>query len=313
MRCICGCRSSARFDSDWRRRSITTGTAPSILRRAASRRRPCRITAARSTSISTSSITGWSLRQVTARAADFALQAGSVAEFYARFMSELKRLGLVVHIYDKPNELPVAIPFPDDAAPRPYDARRGQSFLARAFAGRSRVEGVSLALHRKMQPGARVLGRDGSRGHAILRPHRAGASGRHPAPARSCDARILLSRGEQLRLLERHGADRLSRVSMPTRIRSRRVSPRRASRRKVRSTAPISASSSCPTSASASPRRPTTRCSGFCSRPTRRPRTWRAGIVRRSSGGRSLSLPVSTCRGAQHIDQLPQRPERHGI
>ena len=51
----------------------------------------------------------------------FTLQAGSVAEFYQRFMSELKRLGLVVHIYDKPNELPVAIPFPDDTAPRPYD------------------------------------------------------------------------------------------------------------------------------------------------------------------------------------------------
>jgi hypothetical protein len=40
----------------------------------------------------------------------FTLQAGSVAEFYERFMSELKRLGLVVHIYEKPNELPFRSP-----------------------------------------------------------------------------------------------------------------------------------------------------------------------------------------------------------
>jgi hypothetical protein len=52
----------------------------------------------------------------------FTLEAVSVAEFYRRFMSELMRLGLEVHIYDKPNELPVAIPFPEDTAPRPYDA-----------------------------------------------------------------------------------------------------------------------------------------------------------------------------------------------
>ena len=53
---------------------------------------------------------------------EFPLQAQSVAEFYQRFMSELARLGIVVRIYATPNELPVAVPFPQDDKPRPYDA-----------------------------------------------------------------------------------------------------------------------------------------------------------------------------------------------
>ena len=52
----------------------------------------------------------------------FPLQAQSVAEFYARLMSELSRLGITVRIHAKPNELPVVVPFPEDTKPRPYDA-----------------------------------------------------------------------------------------------------------------------------------------------------------------------------------------------
>ena len=51
----------------------------------------------------------------------FALQPQSVAEFYSRLMAELTRLGITVHIYPKPNELPVAVPFPEDDKSRPYD------------------------------------------------------------------------------------------------------------------------------------------------------------------------------------------------
>ena len=54
--------------------------------------------------------------------AGFALEAESVAAFYSRLMQELARLGIAVHIYEKPNELPVAVPFPLDDTPRPYDA-----------------------------------------------------------------------------------------------------------------------------------------------------------------------------------------------
>jgi hypothetical protein len=56
------------------------------------------------------------------RRGGFPLQAQSVAEFYARLMSELSRLGIPVRIYAKPNELPVVVPFAEDTKPRPYDA-----------------------------------------------------------------------------------------------------------------------------------------------------------------------------------------------
>jgi len=52
---------------------------------------------------------------------DFALEAQSVAAFYSRVMEELGRLDLPAHIFAKPNELPIAVPFAEDQKPRPYD------------------------------------------------------------------------------------------------------------------------------------------------------------------------------------------------
>jgi hypothetical protein len=52
----------------------------------------------------------------------FGLEAQSVAAFYGRLKEELARLGITVRIYEKPNELPVVVPFPLDDKPRPYDA-----------------------------------------------------------------------------------------------------------------------------------------------------------------------------------------------
>ena len=54
--------------------------------------------------------------------ADLPLAAQSVASFYSRLMEQLARLDLEVRILPKPNELPVAVPFPQDDQPRPYDA-----------------------------------------------------------------------------------------------------------------------------------------------------------------------------------------------
>ena len=62
----------------------------------------------------------------------FALQAGSVAEFYRRFMSELTRLGLEVRIYEKPNELPVATPFPKTPRRAPMTPTRSIASGARS-------------------------------------------------------------------------------------------------------------------------------------------------------------------------------------
>jgi uncharacterized protein DUF5996 len=66
------------------------------------------------------------------------LVAQSVASFYSRIMEELARLDLEVRIVAKPNELPVAIPFPQDDQPRPYDAEAVNRFW-RALSQADRV------------------------------------------------------------------------------------------------------------------------------------------------------------------------------
>jgi len=50
------------------------------------------------------------------------LGPGSVAGFYAATMAALADLGVSVRIWPYPVELPTRVPFPDDTAPRPYDA-----------------------------------------------------------------------------------------------------------------------------------------------------------------------------------------------
>ena len=58
----------------------------------------------------------------------FALAPQTVADFYARFMSELKRLGLPVKIASKPNEIADPIPFARDETHRSYDADAANRF-----------------------------------------------------------------------------------------------------------------------------------------------------------------------------------------
>jgi hypothetical protein len=55
------------------------------------------------------------------RAGHFKLEPQSVAQFYSRLMNELSRIGLVVAIYRKPNELPDLIPFDQDESHAAYD------------------------------------------------------------------------------------------------------------------------------------------------------------------------------------------------
>ncbi len=53
--------------------------------------------------------------------APLALQPRSVAEFHDRLLDALAGLGLHVRIHETPNELPDAVPFPEDRAHRAYD------------------------------------------------------------------------------------------------------------------------------------------------------------------------------------------------
>jgi hypothetical protein len=50
------------------------------------------------------------------------LAPGSVSDFHANVLDTLAAMGLPVWIHETPNEIPDAIPFPDDHRPRPYDA-----------------------------------------------------------------------------------------------------------------------------------------------------------------------------------------------
>jgi hypothetical protein len=53
--------------------------------------------------------------------AEFPLEAGSVAEFHARFLESIRAVGGTPQFDAVPNELPDAIPFAKDVSPRPYD------------------------------------------------------------------------------------------------------------------------------------------------------------------------------------------------
>jgi len=54
--------------------------------------------------------------------ATLALAPASIADFHARFRAALAELGLEVAMHGRPNEMPEAVPFAEDRAPRPYDA-----------------------------------------------------------------------------------------------------------------------------------------------------------------------------------------------
>jgi hypothetical protein len=60
--------------------------------------------------------------------AEVALAPMSVADFHAQVMAALDGLGRLVAINPVPNELPDAIPFTEDRAPRAFDADRAERF-----------------------------------------------------------------------------------------------------------------------------------------------------------------------------------------
>jgi hypothetical protein len=58
----------------------------------------------------------------------FALKSMPVAEFYASFMAALRKLGIDVHVWTMPCEIPDAIAFDKDAANCTYDPAAAQKF-----------------------------------------------------------------------------------------------------------------------------------------------------------------------------------------
>jgi hypothetical protein len=60
--------------------------------------------------------------------ATIALGPTTIADFHAQVMAALEKLGAPVRIHATPNELPDAIPFPEDRQPRPFDGVAAERF-----------------------------------------------------------------------------------------------------------------------------------------------------------------------------------------
>ena len=125
------------------------------------------------------------LRMSDGRVERVALSPRSVADFYAEVMRRLQALGVDVHIWTMPVEIPDAIPFETDHEHKSYDAAAANLFWQQLVQVRARVQYFPRALSRQMQPGAFFLGQLRSRGDAVLRPCRAAD------PAHCAQSRIM--------------------------------------------------------------------------------------------------------------------------
>ncbi len=158
-----------------------------------------------------------------------ALKPMAVAEFYAELMSALKELRFGVAIRTMPCEIADAIPFEQDTRARILRCRRRQPVLARAARGQRSADAFPHRIPRQSKSGAFLLGLVRSGGDAVFRAARAAPPRRRAASARRGGARGLFARGVERRLLAgRRRADRRSRRFIPTPIRRRRASRRRA-------------------------------------------------------------------------------------
>ena len=145
----------------------------------------------------------------------------TVAEFYAEVMVALRELGIAVRINEMPNEIPGAVPFPEDRAHAAYDRDAAQRFWRVLLRSHDGVLAFPHRLSRQGEPGAFLLGQLRSRGDALFRPPGAAASGRRAEPAGRGRARGLFARSVERGLLAGRRRRSTIRRSIPTPIRRR--------------------------------------------------------------------------------------------
>ena len=105
-----------------------------------------------------------------------------------------------------PVEIPGAIPFTDDRNTRQLRRRRGAPLLAGAGGDGAGVQGVPDAFRRQVEPRPPLLGSARPRVHPLLGSHRTARIPAVPQLRSARDARGLLARGQQRRLLARRAA-----------------------------------------------------------------------------------------------------------
>ena len=175
--------------------------------------------------------------------AEVRLEPRSVADFYADVMAAVHRLGIDVSIWATPVEVPDPVPFEQDTVHDSYDPAAVQDNTGvfgtgqdvaeidvgheheiggvarldarprqtedRAGARRDGVQGllggeVACGLSGKVQPGALLLGRVRPGRDAVLRSPCTDVEWTHTQRQPARDARVVLARGEQRRILAGH-------------------------------------------------------------------------------------------------------------
>ena len=195
----------------------------------------------------------------------------------------------------RPVEVPVSIPFADDARPRQYDRDAVHRFWLALVQVRPRAGRVPGPVRRQGQPGPLLLGRLRPGDDPVLGPDGPAAPGRRPQLRRLGDARGVQPRGQQLRLLAGAAARRAR--STPTPTPSPTASPpARSTPRPVPATTRASASSSCPTRSVRTAPDPDAVVLRSSRRPTRPPPTWPTGTARPWSGRDHPPRPAGTNR-----------------
>ncbi|MFT3924107.1 MAG: DUF5996 family protein [Myxococcales bacterium] len=123
------------------------------------------------------------LRSNRARTHREPLVAMPVSKFREQLSAGLREFGVDVHVSDVPNEIPSAIPFSKDDAPRVYEPEQAERYFRVLLEIRSRLSLVPHGFPRKGEPRAFVLGQPRSRCHALLGSPRAASPGRCPCVA----------------------------------------------------------------------------------------------------------------------------------
>ena len=140
------------------------------------------------------------------------LKPMTVAEFYADVMVALREIGIDVRINEMPNEIPGAVPFPDDRTHASYDRDFAQKFWRVLLSSHEVFSHFRTGFLGKVSP---VHFFWGSFDLAVTRfsgRQGAAASGRCAEPAGCGGARSLFARGVERGLLAGRRADRLSGV-----------------------------------------------------------------------------------------------------
>jgi hypothetical protein len=130
-----------------------------------------------------------------------ALEARSVADFYAATMSALSTLGVEVKILARPVEVPNAIPFAEDELHGAYDALAAHRFGVALRHAHRVLSRFRAGFQGKVRPRALLLGWLRPGRHPVLGPDRSPASRGRTELCGLGDAAGVQPRSEQLRVL----------------------------------------------------------------------------------------------------------------